>query len=352
VDTRGRAEQYVRALLGNVERKNGWQMSEYLGAEKPYALQHFLGRANWCADAVRDEILRYALRHFLGPGENGVLIVDETGFIKKGVKSVGVQRQYSGTAGKVENCQIGVFLALSCPRGRVLIDRELYMPRVWCEDASRRAEASVPTEVRFSTKPRLALTMLSRAFAEGFSPDWVLGDEVYGSDGGLRRFLEERGQAYVLAVGSRQRIASRSAESLGREFSPGDWERLSAGDGMKGPRVYEWAARRLEVLPGLGLARWLLLRRSLNQSRKLSYYLCLAPLEAGLADLARAAGRRWNIECCFETAKQETGLDEYEVRKWHGWYGHVTLSMLALLFLSVVRAISVESGKKTPDLSR
>lgn len=349
-DTRAHAEGYVRGLLGRVERKNSWQMAEYLGAANPYAVQHLLGRSNWNADAVRDEILRYSREHLIGAKENGVLIVDETGFLKKGDKSAGVQRQYSGTAGRIENCQIGVFLALAGSKGRALLDRELYVPRSWCEDAARRAEASIPVEVTFSTKQRLAQTMLSRAFESGFSPDWVLADEVYGSDSKFRRFLEERDQAYVLAVSSQQRLwvglSQKRVDAIGRELAPENWLRLSAGDGMKGPRLYDWAAGQFGLPGENGLMKWLLLRRSINKPEELAYYLCSAPAGTVVKDLVRAAGQRWNIECCFEAAKQETGLDEYEVRSWHGWYRHITLSMLALVFLSVIRGEAANRGRK------
>jgi SRSO17 transposase len=355
-DTRGHAEGYVWALLGRIDRKNGWQMAEYLGAEHPYPVQHFLGRASWSADVLCDEVLRYSREHLTTSGENGVLIVDETGFLKKGKKSVGVQRQYSGTAGRIENCQIGVFLALAGSRGRALIDRELYVPKSWCEDAARRTEASVPKDVTFSTKQRLAQKMLSRAFESGFSPDWVLADEVYGSDSKFRRFLEERGQAYVLAVSSQQRLwvgfSQKRVDAIGRELAVENWHRLSAGDRTKGPRLYDWAGGQFGAPTEQGLTKWLLLRRSVEKPEELAYYLCLAPADATLDGLARAAGQRWSIECCFEAAKQETGLDEYEVRSWHGWYRHITLSMLALVFLSVIRGAAASRKKRTKTLSR
>ncbi len=350
-DTRGHAEGYLRALLGRMERKNGWQLAEYLGAEHPYPVQHFLGRANWSADTLRDEVLRYSREHLTTSRESGVLIVDETGFLKKGDKSVGVQRQYSGTAGRIENCQIGVFLALASSRGRALIDRELYVPKSWCGDAARRTEASIPEDVSFLTKQRLAQRMLSRAFESGFSPDWVLADEVYGSDSKFRLFLEERGQPYVLAVSSQQRLwvgfSQKRVDAIGRELAGENWHRLSAGDGTKGRRFYDWSGCQFGLPTEQCLTKWLLLRRSVKKPEEVAYYLCLAPADTTLQELARAAGQRWSIECCFESAKQETGLDEYEVRSWHGWYRHITLSMLALVFLSVVRgAAAVRHRKK------
>ena len=340
-DLRGRAEGYVRGLLGRIERKNGWQLAEYLGDATPHPVQRLLDRAVWNADTVRDEILRYTRSHLLTAGEGGVLIVDETGFLKKGNKSVGVQRQYSGTAGRIENCQIGVFLALSGPGGRTLIDRELYLPKSWCEDSVRCEAASVPSDVRFATKQRLAQKMLSHAFDNGFSPEWVLADEVYGSDSKFRRFLEERHQPYVLAVSSQQRLwvgfRQKRLDAIAKEISE-NWLRLSVADGTKGPRLYDWSAAQFGAPTAGGLRRWALFRRSIEKPDEFAYYLCLAPADAAVSDLVKAAGQRWSIECCFEAAKQETGLDEYEVRSWHGWYRHITLSMLALAFLSVVRS--------------
>jgi FOG: Transposase len=335
-----------------MERKNGWQMAEHLGDATPHAVQRLLGVAVWDADRVRDEILRYTREQLLAPGEAGVLVVDETGFLKKGVKSAGVQRQYSGTAGRIENCQIGVFLALSGSRGRALIDRELYLPKSWSEDVPRRTEAAIPPEVEFSTKQRLAQKMLARALDSGFSPAWVLADEIYGSDSKFRWFLEERRQPYVLAVSSQQRIwvelKQKRLDTIAKEFPAEFWFRMSAGNGSKGPRVYDWAAASFGVPMEGGLRRWILFRRSIEKPEELAYYLCLAPADTTAQELVEAAGRRWSIECCFEAAKQETGLNEYEVRSWHGWYRHITLSMLALAFLAVVRAKTAEKqpGKK------
>lgn len=351
-DIRTHASQYVRGLLGRVERKNGWQMAEYMGDATPYAIQHLLGRAVWDADVVRDEIFRYTREHLLRPGEAGVLIVDETGFLKKGLKSAGVQRQYSGTAGRIENCQVGVFLALSGSGGRALIDRELYLPKVWCEDIARREEASIPSGVVFSTKPQLAQRMVARALESGFAPAWVLADEIYGSDSKFRRFLEERGQPYVLAVSCQQRLwvefKQKRLDAIAKDIPAEHWHRISAGEGSKGQRLYDWAAAASGVSAEGGLRRWVLFRRSIEKPEACTYYLCLAPVDATIRELVEAAGQRWNIECCFEAAKQETGLDEYEVRSWHGWYRHITLSMLALAFLSAVRskASANQDGKK------
>ena len=332
---------YLRGLLGSVERKNSWQLSEHLGREKPYGIQRLLGRASWDADKVRDELLRYASENLIGPGDPGVLIVDETGFLKKGDKSVGVQRQYSGTAGRIENCQIGVFLALSTSRGRALVDRALYLPESWCSDASRCQEAGVPEDAAFATKPRLAMKMLDRALEAGLQPEFVLADEVYGNDSKFRRFLENRGRPFVVAVKCGQYLwagfQQRRMDDIAAEVSVDAWARMSVGDGAKGPRVYDWAAARYGAPTEKGLIRWLLIRRNIETQER-AYYLCTAPKRTTARDLAIAAGRRWAIEVCFETAKQETGLDEYEVRSWDGWHRHITLSMLALAFLTVVRS--------------
>jgi len=341
-DLRHRAQGYVQGLLGRVDRKNGWQLAEYLGDETPHGIHRLLDRASWNAADIRDELIRYVHKNLLMPNEAGVLIVDETGFLKKGNKSAGVQRQYSGTAGRIENCQIGVFLALAGANGRALIDRELYLPKSWCDDAERRKSAAIPTDIIFATKQQLAKKMLIRAFENGIRPRWVLGDEIYGSDSKFRRFLESRLQPYVLAVSSQQRLwieyRQRRFDEIVKDVPADMWFRMNIADGTKGPRVYDWAAGRFGVPDDSGLVKWMLFRRSVDSPDKIAYYMCLAPADATAQDLAIAAGQRWNIECCFEATKQETGLDEYEVRSWHGWYRHMSLSMLAMAFLTVVRA--------------
>ncbi len=345
-DLRRRASSYVRGLLGPVQRKNGWQLAEHVGDATPHGIQRLLGRAKWDADSVREVLMRYAREHLLTEGDHGVLIVDETGFLKKGDKSVGVQRQYSGTAGRIENCQIGVFLALASVRGRALIDRELYLPKSWCDDEDRMRAADVPSDIRFATKPRLAQRMIERAWQSGLRPRWVLGDEVYGSDSKTRRFLESHGQPYVLAVSSQQRLwkdlVQQRVDRIADAIPSEGWLRLSVADGAKGPRMYDWAAGQFGAMIDTGLMHWLLVRRQIDDPHRRAYYLCAAPPEATAQDLAIAAGQRWSIECCFESAKQETGLDDYEVRSWQGWYRHVTLSMAALTLLSVIRAAARE----------
>lgn len=348
-DLRSQASGYVRGLLGSVERKNSWQLSEHLGRDKPYGIQRLLGRSSWDADEVRDELIRYASDHLVRPGDRGVLIVDETGFLKKGTKSVGVQRQYSGTAGRIENCQIGVFLALSTSRGRALVDRALYLPKSWCSDTPRCQEAGVPEGMTFATKPQLAVKMLDHAFAAGLRPEFVLADEVYGNDSHFRRFLEHRKQPFVVAVKSSQYLwtgfQQRRVDRIAADIATDDWFRMRVGEGTKGPRVYDWAAAKYRFATDRGLIRWLLIRRNIRTGEQ-AYYLCAALKRTTAEDLVIAAGQRWAIEVCFEAAKQETGLDEYEVRSWDGWHRHITLSMFALAFLTVIR--STATSPKQP----
>lgn len=338
-----RAERYVHGLLGRLERKNMWQLAEYLGDATPHGLQRLLDRAVWSAADVRDMLVGYAREHLLADDEPGVLVVDETGFLKKGIKSAGVQRQYSGTAGRIENCQIGVFLALAGSHGRTLIDRDLYLPKIWCDDAERRKEASIPPDAAFATKPQLAKRMITRAWSAGLRPQWVLADEAYGSDSKFRRFLESKKQPYVVCIRCDLRLWTESTGRQRVDASVADkpvneWFRHSVGNGAKGPRLYDWTAQRFGQATEDGLIHWLLARRSIEKPDEIAYYFCLAPTDATPVDLAVAAGQRWAVECCFETAKQETGLDEYEVRSWHGWYRHITLSMLAMAFLAVTRS--------------
>jgi SRSO17 transposase len=341
-EPRVRVGVYLRGLLSAAERKNGWTLAEQAGDATPDAMQRLLNHADWNADAVRDDLRGYVVEHL---GDDGaVLVVDETGFLKKGAKSAGVGRQYSGTAGRIENCQIGVFLAYAARSGRTFLDRELYLPRAWIDDRDRCAEAGIGPEVPFRTKPELALAMLARALDAGVPAGWVAGDEVYGQHAGLRLALEERGMSYVLAVPVNQyaiaavdgRIGQIRVDALSAAVPEGDWTRLSAGDGAKGPRVYDWA--RVPIRPLSEPDRyWLLIRRRLTDG-ELAHYLCFGPPGAALAELVAVAGRRWAIEESFQAAKGEVGLDHYQVRRYHAWYRHITLAMLAHAFLTVTRA--------------
>ena len=346
-EPRRRALDYLRGLLSPVERKNGWQLAEQAGDATPYGVQRLLSTYRWDADLVRDDLAGYAVEH-LGDAD-AVLVVDETGFLKKGNKSAGVQRQYSGTAGRIENCQIGVFLAYASAKGRTLLDRELYLPQVWTEDRERRREAGVPEDVGFRTKPRLAQRMLERALESGVPFGWVAGDEVYGNDRNLRLWLEREGIAHVLAIKSNEKLRAWTdkgplqvrADRLASQVEEVGWIRCSAGDGAKGPRVYDWALVEIRTLREPGKGYWLLARRSVAKPEELAYYVCFGPAGTTLEELVRVAGTRWAIEECFEEAKGQVGLDQYEVRRWDGWYRHITLAMLAHAYLAVIKYRSI-----------
>jgi SRSO17 transposase len=341
-EPRARAGVYLRGLLSAAERKNGWTLAEQAGDATPDAMQRLLNHADWDPDAVRDDLRSYVVEH-LGD-ERAVLVVDETGFLKKGTKSAGVARQYSGTAGRIENCQVGVFLAYATPAGRTFLDRELYLPRAWIEDRGRCAEAGIGADAEFRTKPEPALTMLTRVLDVGVPAGWVTADEIYGQNAGLRLALEERGMPYVLAVPVNQytiatlegRIAQTRVDALSAALAEDVWTRLSAGNGAKGPRVYDWA--RVPIRPFSEPDRyWLLVRRRLTDG-ELAHYLCFCPPGTPLGDLVAVAGRRWAIEESFQTAKGEVGLDHYQVRRYAAWYRHITLAMLAHAYLTVTRA--------------
>jgi SRSO17 transposase len=338
-EPRRQALAYLQGLLSPVERKNSWQLAEQAGDPGPHRFQHLLGRAIWEADEVRDDLQAYVREHLADP--DGVLIVDETGFLKKGEGSVGVQRQYSGTAGRIENCQIGVFLAYVAARGHTFLDRALYVPEEWAGNQPRRRAAGIPKEIRFATKPVLARQMIERALANGVPARWVSGDSVYGNDGKLRLWLEEHEIAHVLGVSGNHFVIigwkQQKVSAVAAQFLPDDWQRLSAGQGSKGPRWYEWAAVETNSMIE-GWTRWLLVRRSLESPQERAYYRVFAPIGTTLEEMVAVAGKRWAVEECFAAAKGECGLDQYEVRNWTGWHRHVTLALLAHAYLAVVRA--------------
>jgi SRSO17 transposase len=349
----------MQGLMSLVERKNGWQVAEEVGQATPYAMQHLLDRAKWDCDGVRDALRAYIWETLADP--SAVLVIDETGFLKKGYKSVGVQRQYSGTAGRIENCQVGVFLSYASPRGHTLLDRELYLPKSWTDDQERCREAHVPASAAFATKPELAQRMLERTLDSGLPVAWVTGDTVYGSSQKLRAGLETRKQAYVLAVACKEQVevqgTRKRVDQVTRDIAREDWQELSAGTGSKGPRLFAWARIELAAPEISKWQRWLLIRRSLDEGTKpaeMAYVLVFAPIGTSLEEMVEAFGARWTVEQCFEEGKGEVGLDEYEVRSWHGWYRHVTLSMLVLAFLTVLRANGKEDvlKKSLSSLSR
>jgi len=349
-EPRRRALAYLKGLLGDTARKNGWQLAEQAGEATPDGMQRLLNQARWDPDEVRDDLRGYVVEH-LGD-ERAVLVVDETGFLKKGTKSAGVQRQYSGTAGRIENCQVGVFLTYASPAGRAFIDRELYLPTSWTGDRERCGEAGVAEGVGFATKPELARRMLESALDAGVPARWVTGDAVYGGNPGLRDWLEQRGMPYVLAVkctepmvaaGADGPVATTAAE-LAARVPAFRWLRCSCGEGAKGPRWYDWTQVALAEPVPAGQVCWLLVRRSIADPTELAFYRCVGPTGTPLIGLVRVAGARWAVEEGFEQGKGEVGLDHYEVRRWDAWYRHVTLAMLAHAFLAVTRSTVATSS--------
>jgi SRSO17 transposase len=350
-EARTRARDYLKGLLSPAERKNGWQLAEMVGDTTPYGFQQFLYRSPWNADDLRDDLRAYVVEQ-LGDAD-AVLVVDETGFLKKGTRSAGVARQYSGTAGRIENCQIGVFLTYASRHGATFIDRWLYLPESWTNDRQRCRTVGIPDTEPFATKPQMALVMLQDAVAAKIPFGWVTGDSVYGDYRTIRLWLETLPKAYVLAVSGKETVTknwrTQRVSSYLKQPPTEGWERLSAGDGAKGPRLYDWVRIPLQTPLVEGWCRWLLLRRSITDPGDLTAYVCFAPSATTLAVLVQVAGRRWTVEACFEAAKGEVGLDHYEVRSWQGWYRHITLACLAHAFLTVLRA---QAGALSVDLQK
>ena len=344
-ETRERAKSYLQGLLSPIKRKNSWQLAEEMGDQNPYGVQYLLNRARWDVDKMRDIVLEYA--HDKLGDENGVGALDETGFLKKGDKSVGVQRQYSGAAGRIENSQIGVFLSYTSIYGHTLLDRALYLPKSWIQDPERCREAGVPEEVKFATKPELAIQLIKRVLDAKIPIAWFVGDSVYGSSRKLRVFLEERRKAYALAVTCKEQVMRgeklQRVDKIAATLAPNDWKCLSAGAGSKGPRLYHWA---LVPLKDAGIAGWvhyLVIRQSMETGEKApdtAYILVFAPAGTTLQKMVEVIGNRWTVEECFKIGKSDVGLDEYEVRSWQGWYRHITLCMVVMAFLAVLRLSS------------
>lgn len=344
-EPRQRARAFVEGLLSGLERKNGWSLAEYAGDVTPDGMQRLLNHARWDADAVRDA-LRAQVGERLGCLE-GVLVVDDTGFEKKGHCSAGVQRQYTGTAGKITNCQIGVFAAYAAPGGsRALIDRELYLPASWFAEPERLEAAGVPQHVAFATKPELAWTMIERAADDVLlSFGWVSGDEAYGDNTVLRRRCRERGLNHVFAVSCDHPITvagtKTRADVAVAALDRAAWQRYSCGDGAKGHRFYDWA---WITLGEHGPHDWLLVRRSISDPTELAFYRCWVTGPVALPTLVRVAGARWSIEECFQATKNEVGLDHYQVRRHTAWYRHVTLAMIAHAHLAFLAAHAATQG--------
>ncbi len=344
VETRRRAGTFLHGLLADLPRKNCWTIAEHAGEVDPYGMQHFLARASWDTDGVRDDLRDYVMGA-LGDAD-GVLVVDETGHLKKGCHSVGVQRQYTGTAGRIENAQVAVYLAYAGRGGHAMIDRELYLPASWTDNPDRLAEAGVPAEVEFATKPALATGMLTRALATGVATRWVTGDEVYGADPALRAELEVQRVGYVLAIGCDRRIRTAAGPLRADEAAAGlprrAWRRLSAGAGAKGQRIYEWAwidhTDREHRNDEHDTQQWSLLIRRHPDTGELAYYRCYSPDVVPLRELVRVAGRRWAIEESFQAGKGLAGLDEHQVRGWTSWRRWTLLAMIAHALLAVLAA--------------
>lgn len=350
-ESREHFRQYLRGLLAPLARKNSWTISEFIGERRPTAVQRFVNLTPWDADGLRDEVRAYTMEYFADP--RAVLIADPTGFAKKGKKSAGVQRQYSGTLGRVDNCQIGVFLAYANTSGdRVLIDRELYMPEhSWCADPERRTEAAVPADLRFATRPQQVQAMIDRTIEAGVPFAWFAADEEFGQNHKLRRHLQEKQIAYCMAVPKNTAIATGSVstavgdpalvENIAAQLKSHEWQRRSCGIGSKGFRVYDWA-----VIDAPFPGHQYVFRRNIADG-ELAYFHCYNPRGEGVSEIVRAIGSRWPIEECFEAAKQEAGLAQYQFRLYHAWYRHITLAMLAMTFLAVLRHAA---KKGTQDL--
>ena len=363
VEPRRRVGTYLRGLLAGLERKNGWTLAEHAGAVSPDGMQRLLRTAGWDVDGVRDDVRRYVLDH-LGDQASGVFIIDDTGFIKKGVRSAGVARQYTGTTGKVDNCQIGVFLAYASSHGRALVDRELYLPTAWTEDRPRCTRAGVPDEVGFATKPQLGIAMLERAHRAGVLLGWVTADEAYGQNPTFRAWLAAHRAPFVVATRNDDMLVSpdghrRQAKVLATiaGTAADGWERRSIGPGAHGMREYDWTAVALDTagLPD-GWGHWLLVRRQAEPGpgkkyRDLAFYRCAGPAATPLPELIRVAGARWAIEECFQAAKNEAGLDQYQVRDYRAWYAHITLAMAAAAYLAATRATTGAEEKGDPRLA-
>ena len=337
------AKEYIEGLLGPAERKNGWQMSEAMGKTTPYQMQQFISRGSYSADRMRDEMRGYVWESI---GEaDGTMVLDDTGYIKKGTKSCGVQRQYSGTAGKVENCQIGVFLTYASRKGYSPIDRRLYMPESWMGDKVRLEGAGVPEGLKFQTKPEMAFEMLREATEAGFGYQWVTGDSAYGDYVQIRQWLEAKKKCYVMCVSRKEYIwKNREQVTVGsvlKGLREEGWFEASCGEGSKGERIYDWQVFEIEEYAwSEGWKRFMLVRRSKTDPTDLQAHICHAPADTPKEKLIEVAGTRWTVERCFQEAKSLVGMDQYEMRGYAGWYNHITFSCIAMALLTVLSSRS------------
>jgi SRSO17 transposase len=336
-ESREKAKLYVRGLLADVERKNAWQLAELLNLDSPHPLQRLLNEGKWDGDQVEKRKRRMVNERLSAAG---VIVIDESGYVKKGTKSAGVARQYCGRVGKVENCQVGVYLVYASPTASVFLDRRLYLPKVWCEDVQRRREAAIPSEIEFRTKPQLAQDMLAEVWAEGSDVHYVSGDTLYGNSPELRSFIDRTNHAYVMAIGSQHHVfyqGSRQAlKAIAQAIPSTDWEKIAFTLAETGWIWYEWAACRIEMPNDQIGEQWLLIRRHLGERQKLDFFLSNAPVDTIFTDLVAVALMRQQIEQCFEEAKDQLGLADYEVRTWHGWHRHMTLCFLAHTWLTLL----------------
>ncbi|WP_306315010.1 IS701 family transposase [Streptomyces hydrogenans] len=351
-EPRASALAYMRGLIAPLERKNGWTLAEEAGHAGPDRIHRLLNRIDWDADEVLDDVREYVVQN-LGDLD-AVLIVDDTGFLKKGMRSAGVQRQYSGTAGRTENCQVGVFLAYATGRGRTLIDRRLYLLASWTDDRERCRRAGIGDEVAFETKVAMARAMVRRAIEEKIPFGWVTADAGYGYSKSWRTELERADVFHVMATTRHDTVVSRWAmdhpvHDLFHDLPRQKWKRRSCGNGSHGPRVFDWA--RVEVRPWHREDRrhWVIARRSVRRPEEISYYIAYCPVGTTLDQLIHVAGARWAVEECFQAAKQECGLDDYQVRRYPGWHRHMTLAMAAHACLTVLRARELDAGKAETD---
>jgi SRSO17 transposase len=340
VEVRERVGRYVAGLLGRVERKNGWQLAEAIGEAEPRGVQRLLSHASWDADGVRDDLRAYVTEH-LGEPASGVLIVDDTGFVKKGTKSVGVAHQYTGTVGDTANAQVGVFLAYASMKGAAFIDRALYLPRAWTDAPDRCREAGIPATVRFATKLTLAQRMLEQAFAADVPARWVVADSFYGRSHAFRGWLEERGRPYVLMVPNTHAVwyegRRQPAAKLVAALPSDVWDLRSVGMGVQGERRQWWACLPLSAPCPEGMRRWLLVQRDTEDPSDVAFHLAFGPEATPVEELLRVCGSRWQIEEGFAQAKGEVGLDQYEVRTWPAWHRFITLCLVAHAYLVVLR---------------